>query len=254
MPAKQMITSIKALPGKEIAKCVTIKPRAGDHVMLNYVEFVPNGEVPLHSHHHEQLGLILEGELTMQIGHAGDVLATLPGAVLNGLPYGLLFAPFFALIGGLLGGLTGGLSSEILDERKLTLPNQGIRRSFRHSLLVGVVAGMIGGIVGGVFGGIVSQVHDPNVLWSLVLSYGLIIGPVVGLISGLRAGGMACIQHVILRWLLWKRESMPWHYPHFLDYSTERVLLRKVGGGYIFIHRLLLEYFASLEAPFSTKV
>lgn len=189
-----------------------------------------------------------------KIGHAGDVLATLPGAVLNGLPYGLLFAPFFALIGGLLGGLTGGLSSEILDERKLTLPNQGIRRSFRHSLLVGVVAGMVGGIVGGVFGGIVSQVHDPNVLWSLVLSYGLIIGPVVGLISGLRAGGMACIQHVILRWLLWKRESMPWHYPHFLDYSTEHVLLRKVGGGYIFIHRLLLEYFASLEAPFSTKV
>ncbi len=68
MPAKQTITSIKALPGKEVAKGVTIKPLAGEHVMLNYVEFVPSGEVPLHSHHHEQLGLILEGELAMQIG------------------------------------------------------------------------------------------------------------------------------------------------------------------------------------------
>src|SRR5947209_983054 len=61
MPAKQTITSIKALRGKEIAKGVTIKPLAGEHVMLNYVQFVPQGEVPLHSHHHEQLGLIIEG-------------------------------------------------------------------------------------------------------------------------------------------------------------------------------------------------
>ncbi|HKV44021.1 MAG TPA: cupin domain-containing protein [bacterium] len=68
MPTKQIITSIKQLRGKEVAKGVTIKPLAGDHVMLNYVEFVPEGEVPLHSHHHEQLGLIIEGELEMQIG------------------------------------------------------------------------------------------------------------------------------------------------------------------------------------------
>jgi quercetin dioxygenase-like cupin family protein len=74
MPAKQTVTSIKALPGKEVAKGVTIKPLAGDHVMLNYVAFVPNGEVALHSHHHEQLGLIIEGELAMQIGDERHVL------------------------------------------------------------------------------------------------------------------------------------------------------------------------------------
>ncbi len=74
MSAKQTITSIKALPGKEVAKGVTIKPLAGDHIMLNYVKFVPHGEVPLHSHHHEQLGLILEGELAMQIGDEHRVL------------------------------------------------------------------------------------------------------------------------------------------------------------------------------------
>jgi hypothetical protein len=33
------------------------------------------------------------------------------------------------------------------------------------------------------------------------------------------------------------------------DYASEQVLLRKVGGGYIFIHRMLLEYFANLEVP-----
>src|SRR5205814_6953841 len=46
---------------------------------------------------------------------------------------------------------------------------------------------------------------------------------------------------------------MPWKYPRFLDYASERILLRKVGGGYIFVHRLLLEYFAALESePTST--
>lgn len=33
---------------------------------------------------------------------------------------------------------------------------------------------------------------------------------------------------------------------HFLDYAAERIFLRKIGGGYIFIHRYLMEYFASL--------
>ncbi len=35
--------------------------------------------------------------------------------------------------------------------------------------------------------------------------------------------------------------------PRFIDYAAECILLRKVGGGYIFVHRLLLEYFASLD-------
>src|SRR5689334_203677 len=47
---------------------------------------------------------------------------------------------------------------------------------------------------------------------------------------------------------------MPWNYPRFLDYAAEQILLRKVGGGYIFIHRFLLEYFANLEAKPSTDV
>jgi hypothetical protein len=29
---------------------------------------------------------------------------------------------------------------------------------------------------------------------------------------------------------------------------SRRVFLRKVGGGYIFVHRLLMEHFASLSA------
>lgn len=50
----------------------------------------------------------------------------------------------------------------------------------------------------------------------------------------------------------------------FLDYCTERIFLRKVGGGYIFVHHMLMEYFAGLpesvtavprgaKAPYSTR-
>jgi len=39
----------------------------------------------------------------------------------------------------------------------------------------------------------------------------------------------------------------PWRYARFLDDATDRIFLRKVGRGYIFVHRLLLEYFAALK-------
>ena len=40
-------------------------------------------------------------------------------------------------------------------------------------------------------------------------------------------------------------QDQRWDFQKFLDYCVERALLNKVGDGYIFIHRLLLEYFAT---------
>jgi hypothetical protein len=48
----------------------------------------------------------------------------------------------------------------------------------------------------------------------------------------------------VLRLWLIRNGSTPWNYIRFLDYAAERILLRKVGGGYAFIHRMLLEHFA----------
>ncbi|GAC1355035.1 MAG: hypothetical protein NVSMB38_34760 [Ktedonobacteraceae bacterium] len=181
------------------------------------------------------------------VGRTENVIYVLQAVVTLDLQTVLIFAPFI-LIGALLGGLTGGLSNEVLDARNLTTPNQGIHRSAFHALFIGVAGGLIGALAGGVLGGIVSGVRDPLVLWSIVLTYGLIIGALSGLISGLRSGGIACIQHFALRFLLWKAGAMPWNYPRFLNYAAERILLRKVGGGYIFTHRLLLDYMATLDA------
>ncbi len=47
--------------------------------------------------------------------------------------------------------------------------------------------------------------------------------------------------------MLRQKDYMPWHYSQFLDYAAERLFLRKVGGGYIFMHRMLLEHFAQMK-------
>jgi hypothetical protein len=61
------------------------------------------------------------------------------------------------------------------------------------------------------------------------------------------SGGWAVLRHVVLRWVLHRRYVFPWHAQVFLNDATARILVRRVGGGYSFIHRLLLEYFANLD-------
>lgn len=69
-----------------------------------------------------------------------------------------------------------------------------------------------------------------------------------GIFSGAIVG-FACIQHLTLRFILYRANYIPWNYTHFLEYTTERIFLQKVGEGYIFVHRLLLEHFAALYQP-----
>ncbi|MEL6163396.1 MAG: histidine kinase, partial [Cyanobacteria bacterium J06628_3] len=72
----------------------------------------------------------------------------------------------------------------------------------------------------------------------------------VGLLAGLAGGqfsGLIVIKHLVLRFILWVNDYIPFNCASFLDYATERILLQKSGGGYIFYHRSLLEYFACLQ-------
>jgi hypothetical protein len=153
------------------------------------------------------------------------------------------------LVFELISGLVGGLSSDLLDKQILSRPNQGIRHSTRNSVLVGLVSGLVSGLVFGLLAGLVVELIIPSINGQIV---GLVVGPVVGLSIGLSLGlsngGTACIQHAVLRTFLWRAGYIPWNYSRFLDYAAEHILLRKVGGGYIFVHRLLLDYFASLHA------
>ena len=46
---------------------VTIRTAYGERAMMSFVYFKPNSQVPEHSHPHEQMGTVMEGEFELVI-------------------------------------------------------------------------------------------------------------------------------------------------------------------------------------------
>ncbi|NEO46321.1 MAG: NACHT domain-containing protein [Moorea sp. SIO4A3] len=160
------------------------------------------------------------------------------------LGIGLVLTVLSGLTNIFISGITGK------DIEKKTRPNLGIFKSAFYSALVGTAKGLFMG-----FSGLLLALVA-NTTGMTTLSYVgcFFIWAICGFITGwLKYGGLTSFQHFTLRLLLWMDRLSPWNYAHFLDYATERILLYKVGGGYTFIHRLPMDYFASLEADNFSK-
>ncbi|MFN8472780.1 MAG: NACHT domain-containing protein [Anaerolineae bacterium] len=166
-------------------------------------------------------------------------LVSLPLCLGLGLIGGLLTRELsdFVLAGFLLGlamAVVGGLVGGRIESR--TEPNQGIRRSARVAAIVMMFSGLFVGLT-----------------WFALFRRGevetaFVFAPVIMVIAGTAFGGYAVLSHNALRLLLWHEHCLPWRLVPFLDYAAERIFLRNVGGGYIFVHRNLQDYFASLDA------
>ena len=63
---------------------VSGRPLFGDTAMLNMIEFEPGSIVPLHSHPHEQLGIVLRGMQALVVEGEAHELGPLEGYVLPG--------------------------------------------------------------------------------------------------------------------------------------------------------------------------
>jgi serine/threonine protein kinase/DNA polymerase III delta prime subunit len=131
----------------------------------------------------------------------------------------------FGLSLGLVYGLIGGLTAPSISIQ--TVANQGIWQSVKNAIIFGFIGLIVLGISARALGWF-------SFFWGM---YGLWFGVAAG-------GGEASIKHLILRIILCYKGYIPWNYARFLNYATERIFLQKVGGGYIFVHRLLLEHFA----------
>lgn len=145
-------------------------------------------------------------------------------ALVNGLGFSLVFQ----LLGGLLGGLMGALSGAIVET--CSIPNQGMWPSAKNAAILALIGAVCLSLALGVIG----------------LPWG--VGVFLGILVGISGAGIACIQHGILRSLLYWNGFAPWNYVRVLNDATSCKLLHQVGGGYIFTHRLLLEYFASMDS------
>jgi hypothetical protein len=152
------------------------------------------------------------------------------------------------LISGLVGGLSFALSSGLIDTVRVdkTSPNQGIKLSLKNGLVALLISGLIFGLilVFWIFGRLLEPLVSVWIFPRLndVVFFGLILG----LSVGLNRGGSAVLKHYSLRLILWLNGVTPLRFIPFLDHCSKLILLKKVGGGYIFIHRTFLEYFAEL--------
>lgn len=126
------------------------------------------------------------------------------------------------------------------SSQKTTKPNQGIYNSFKNGLMIGSFAGLIFAVFS--FIPLAMYLNVRNGLFSS-LSFG-----VSGLgAGGLYMGGLVFIRHYMTRVILWYLDEIPWMFEGFLNYATDKIFFFRVGGGYIFIHKLLLEHFSKLS-------
>ncbi len=157
------------------------------------------------------------------IGMLGGLVVLLGSWQLSGLVGGLVGGLVYDLPSGWVGGLVGGLSFWLYD--------------------VLVVYDLPGGLVGFLL---------------LMLGTGLASGLLVGLPRLEDAA-----QHYILRFWLARSGVFPRRAVPFLEDATARILLRRVEvdaarasllrrGGYSFVHRSLLDYFADAYARASS--
>jgi transcriptional regulator with XRE-family HTH domain len=199
-------------------------------------------------------GLLVGGAVMVPVGVIIGLMSGMFYGVRYGLRYGLIFGITVGIVGGVASILTGvlnsGWSSNVLAEHQRVRPNEGIRRSIRNAVFAACLFGPVGGLASGLVCGFAFGVVGELAGWPILgVGFGIVCGIFFALQFLTIHGGIAYLEHYVLRWYLWRAGHMPWNYVAFLDYAAERILLSCAGGGYMFSHRLLLDHFATLELP-----
>jgi transcriptional regulator with XRE-family HTH domain/energy-coupling factor transporter ATP-binding protein EcfA2 len=208
------------------------------------------------------LGLPVSTDLGFRLsyGLSDGLTSGLSGGPITGLTYGLTMG---LIVGAGIGlaywlalGLFQSIAQERIEDQDRQSLNQGVRRSMRNSIIIGLLsAGVVGGL--GFMGDWLSYLLNEGLSKGLIEGLGQGLGYALssvwifaiggGLVGWAVCGGWAVLQHFALRWLLHRGHIFPWQAQAFLDNATACILLQRVGGGYSFIHRLLLEHFANLD-------
>lgn len=177
-------------------------------------------------------------------------------AILEGLGWGIIYGFIDALICGLIWGLEGiieGMADSLVwgliegliwglcisDLNQPTISNQGIKESALNAGIFTIIGGVSWSILYILVLLLIGEPLEPR---DLILD-----GIGNGIFFGIYVGGLACIQHFILRLILKHQGVIPWNYAKFLDYATELGFLERVGGRYRFINESVQAYFAQMS-------
>lgn len=156
----------------------------------------------------------------------GPVVGGLLGVALDPRGPGAAAAGF--AIGAAVAGAIGGLGPSTAI-RQQSRANDGVVRA-------ALTAGLVAGAISFASIGVVAQAPGaPRGLVAIGCTYFALVG-------ALACGGLTVLQHVAVRVILGTCGNLPWRPMRFLDDANDLLLLRRVGDGYSFIHRLLLEH------------
>ena len=231
---------------------------------------------PVHIRFGLAFGLLVGGIIGIFIGFTDSPIF--------GFVAGLIFALLFSLIAILFGGLStwesygqrltqyirekvyylpGGFHYRLVGTTETPLTNLrvwGIPTIVGIVLILAIIGGLLFGLAVWALDGVLLGITNWNYLalkeylgngliaglfqgLSMTLLFSIILIPLILML----AGGGAIGQHAILRKIITQAGHLPQHPILFLDEMADHLLLRKVGSGYIFIHRALLDYFADLH-------
>lgn len=158
-----------------------------------------------------------------------------------------VFTTFFAFLAlsAMLWPVLGfflGLQPGVLE--LATSPNQGIRLSLRNAWVAGALSLAL--VLPSHWLILLPFSHD-SVMKPFTMA--LSTGVVTAMIAILRYGQLDILRHYTLRLALAATGRLPWRLPRFLGYAANELhLLQPAGGGFLFLHRYLFDYFATLES------
>jgi serine/threonine protein kinase len=170
-------------------------------------------------------------------GMAGGLLVTIPSFV-----SGNMVSPvevIIKIIGtGFLAWIMTGFRS---NQLQLSV---GINEKIHRSLRNGLRMGLVGGIVAMFLVGIAFYPNGFNLADGAPALFNFLP---LGMSAFFIYGGGVALQHFVLRRELMHKNIIPSDLVDLLQEGVQLGFIRRVGGGFIFIHRYLLEYFAGLH-------
>lgn len=165
------------------------------------------------------------------------LISWLSSGIILGVISRLVFWLGFGVLGGITMGLLVGMEGDEINTKKK--PNQGIKESVKNAIILGLISIPAGMLLYALLRVATGQ--------SIELLKALTSGLGLALFLGIGYGGLAGIQHGVLRLLLWRSGATPLNYARFLSYAAQRRLLKQVGGRYRFIHTLLRDRFVEMS-------
>jgi uncharacterized protein YijF (DUF1287 family) len=153
----------------------------------------------------------------------------------------LISGGLVSIVVAVIGGFEPGVIESMQKRRS------GLWFWLRVPLLAALGVGAVIGMVPAVIYAVVNRSFARNDLL-LMLTIATSIGGAFGMVAFFRFGGFQGVQHLILRSLLVRCGRLPRRTAKFLERAATAALLQKVGFGYRFIHKLLLDHLAERAA------